>query len=91
MNYKLKFKIRKLVKPAKLQHPDRVWLRVELSNIQIVKKESEAYYYTVAKEEWGERRTGCIVLDDTVYGDVVLDILDGNIVGGIELVMRIER
>jgi hypothetical protein len=88
MEYKPKFKIRKLVKSAKHEHPDDVWLRVELSKIQIVKKESEAYYYTIDKSK-GWSFKGNIVLDDTIYGTVVLDILEGNVIGGIELISRI--
>lgn len=82
------FKINNLIEYAETQYPDRMWIVESLKQSSIFKKESEAYYYCIPKDNWDFKHN--IVLDDTVYGDVVLDIMKDNTIGGVELVSRIQ-
>ncbi len=51
-------------------------------------KKNNAYYYFVIKnpEQYIERN---IILNSKKYGEIVLDILNGNKIGGIEFIDRI--
>ena len=70
------------------------WLVEELKKCVIVIKEDENYIYFITPEnpnmpgsEWQIK--DCIILENTKYGEVVLDVLKGNRIGGIEFLSKV--
>ncbi len=78
-----------LIKETKKLFPEEVEIIKNLERCTSSFKESKAYYYFVYSENPNEPDSDWqfdenIKLNDTVHGDVVLDILKGKKVGGIE-------
>lgn len=79
-----------LVDLAKEQIPDKPKIISALSNCVKAKRESRAYIYFVSGDnpnqpnsEWQFEEN--ILLEDKKIGTIVLDVLKGNKIGGIEL------
>jgi len=72
-----------LVALARVQHPDQPWLVEALARCTTGRRESRAYVYFVEPDspEWVFREN--VVLADR-GGDVVVDVLEGPRVGGVE-------
>jgi len=78
-----------LIEEAKKQIPEEVDIIKNLQRCTSCLKESKAYYYFVFSENPNESGSnwqfdGNIMLHDTIHGDIVLDILKGKTIGGIE-------
>ncbi len=78
-----------IVKIAKEQIPDRPEIALALTQCTKMKKESRAYIYFTNQElpnkpnsEWQFKEN--IMLEDKTNGTIILDVLKGNKVGGIE-------
>ena len=83
-----------LVELAKAQVPEEAWLPAALAACTMAMQESEAYIHFVhrpdtdeAESEW-EAQTD-IVLKHPTEGELVLDILEGNRVGGVEFLSKL--
>ena len=83
-----------LAELAEEQYPEYEWLPDALRKCVKHSVESEAYYHFVSPKnankpgaEWQFEDN--IVLEHSVEGDVVLDILKGNRVGGVEFINKI--
>ncbi len=83
-----------LVVLAEKQIPDECWLPDALRECTKYSFESKAYYHFVSPKdankpgaEWQFERN--IILTDKKEGEIVLDILKGNKVGGIEFLSRL--
>jgi hypothetical protein len=81
-----------LAKLAEEQVPEETWLPSALRQCTRYSIGSKAYYHFVSPEnankpgaEWQFERS--IVLEDPKEGELVLDILKGNRVGGIEFLL----
>lgn len=79
---------------AEAQVPEEQWLPAALRQINRCLVEGEAYTYFVSPEnanqpgaEWQFDEN--IILEDEKEGDLVLDILKGHRVGGIEFLSRL--
>jgi hypothetical protein len=75
--------------------PDRAWLRDALSKCTMAGQKSKAYIYFVDASnpnkpgsQWQFEEN--IVVDDPIHGELVLDILKGRRVGGVEIIKEIE-
>lgn len=68
---------------ARAQHPDRPWVAEALARCTAGRRESRAYVYFVEPDspDWVFREN--VVLESR-DGDVVVDILEGPRVGGVE-------
>ncbi len=76
-----------LAELVKKYYPDRPKLREDLLNIKNYAEESRAYYYFVDPSsknstEWQFKEN--LIVKDEKLGDIILDILQGDKVGGIE-------
>jgi len=83
-----------LVEAAMEVKDEYPWLVDELSKCVKARKESKYYTYFVDPKnpnkpgsEWQFRDN--IILEDTKYGDVVLDVLKDNRIGGVEFLTRL--
>jgi len=83
-----------LVELAKAQVPEEAWLPAALAACTMALQESEAYIHFVHRadsdepdSEW-ESQTD-IVLKHPTEGELVLDILEGNRVGGVEFLSKL--
>lgn len=83
-----------LVELAKEQHPEEAWLPAALAACTMARQESAAYIHFVSasdpdelRSEW-EAQTD-IILKHPTEGDLVLDILEGNRIGGVEFLAKL--
>ena len=83
-----------LVELAKAQVPEEPWLPAALAACTMARQDSEAYIHFVhpadseePDSEW-EAQTD-IVLKHPTEGELVLDILEGNRVGGLEFLSKL--
>lgn len=83
-----------LARLAEKQMPAESWLPEALRKCTVYSVESAASYHFASPEnankpgaEWQFERN--IILNDEKEGDLVLDILKGNRVGGVEFLNRI--
>ena len=71
-----------LVDLAEQQHPDKPWLQGALKSCTKAAKESRAYYFFIPADKWQWKTN--LILEDKKMGTIVLDILEGERVGGVE-------
>ena len=83
-----------LVDLAVQTRPELKWLPDALSKCRQAAQESDAYIYFVEpshanefKSEWQFKEN--IILEHSEHGELVLDILQGNRVGGVEFLRRL--
>ncbi len=83
-----------LVDLAKEQHPDEAWLPAALAACTMAKQESPAYIHFVNRtdpdepgSEWTEQTD--ITLKHPTEGELVLDVLEGNRIGGVEFLAKL--
>lgn len=83
-----------LVELAKAQHPEEAWLPAALAACTMARQESAAYIHFVNKadpdepsSEWQEQMD--ITLKHPTEGELVLDILEGNRIGGVEFLAKL--
>ena len=83
-----------LVELAKAQVPEEAWLPAALAACTMARQESDAYIHFVHQadsdepdSEW-EAQTD-ITLKHPTEGELVLDILEGNRVGGVEFLSKL--
>jgi hypothetical protein len=83
-----------LVELAKEQLPEEDWLPAALAACTMAKQESAAYIHFLKpadpdepSSEWGVQRD--LTLKHPTEGDLVLDILEGNRVGGVEFLAKL--
>lgn len=91
----VRFDPRMLAEDAQAQVPELPWLPAALSCCGPGKWESGAYVHYVPPAEPNQPCSQWhfeinVVIDHSVLGKVVIDILKGNRIGGIELVDRID-
>jgi hypothetical protein len=79
---------------AEVQLPEERWLPEAIRKCTKYHVENKAYYYFVSPKnanklgaEWQHDR--CFIINDSKEGDIVLDILKGNRVGGIEFTKKL--
>lgn len=89
------FDPRMLMGDAQAQVPEFPWLPAALSCCGPGKWESGAYVHYVSPADPGQPGSQWhfetnVVIDNSVLGMVVIDILKGNRIGGIEFVDRID-
>lgn len=84
-----------LIEDAQAQVPEFPWLPAALSSCGPGKWESRAYVHYVSPvdpnlpdSQWHFEKN--VVIDHSVLGMVVIDIMKGNRIGGIEFVDRID-
>jgi hypothetical protein len=77
-----------LVAAARAQHPDAPWLADALARCTAVYPDGRAYVYTVPPSE-GFRVVEAVVLHDRKLGTVVVDVLAGQRVGGLEFLKKL--
>lgn len=83
-----------LAKLAEQQHPDKPWLAPALRRCTRCHKESRAYFYFVSPDRPGEAGSDWqleanILMMDEKKRDLVLDILTGHRVGGVEFLHKL--
>ena len=83
-----------LVEAAEKCSEEYPWLIAELKNLTKVVKETNAYIYFVNPDNPNEPDSDWqfqenILLPDSIKGEIVLDILVGNRVGGVELLDKL--
>ena len=85
-----------LVSVAEEQAPELPWLPAALAGLGAGNWESAAYvrYVSAANanqpgSEWQFQE--CVELEHQDLGDLVIDVLSGNRIGGIELIHRIQE
>lgn len=90
------FEPRMLIETVRVQAPGHAWLPDALAACGMGHWESKAYVGYVPREnpnqpgaEWQFKTN--VVLEHETLGMVVLDVLQGNRLGGIEFVDRIEE
>lgn len=71
------------------KYPKREWLETALKNSSIFKWESAAYVRLIDNEKLKLKYLGSYDVDHPDYWIVVLDIVEGNIISGIEFVGNI--
>ena len=83
-----------LVELAKAQLPEEPWLPGALAACTMARQESEAYIHFVDRSEpdglaseWAEQTD--LILKHPTEGELVLDILEGNRVGGVEFLAKL--
>lgn len=83
-----------LIELAKEQLPEATWLPGALAACTMARQESEAYIHFVkpadsddATSEWQAQTD--LTLKHPTEGELVLDILEGNRVGGVEFVDKL--
>jgi hypothetical protein len=83
-----------LVELAKAQLPDEVWLPAALAACTSSRQESDAYIHFVSPadadepgSEWQVQTN--FTLTSPTEGDVVLDVLEGNRIGGVEFLAKL--
>jgi hypothetical protein len=84
-----------LAELVKKQHPDRLKVQENLTGITSCAEESRAYYYFVNPEnqnregsEWQFKEN--LIVQDERLGDIILDILEDDKVGGVELLRYVK-
>ena len=84
-----------LIDIANEQIPDKPEIILALSNCVKAKTESKAYIYFVNGDnpnepdsEWQFKEN--IVLEDKTHGTIILDVLKGNQIGGVEFLKYLE-
>lgn len=84
-----------LVELAGMQHPDKPWLREALKECTQCRQESKAYLHFVDPRrpntpgsEWQFETN--LELDSCSEGWIILDILKGHRVGGVEFVDKLD-
>ncbi len=85
-----------LIKLAEIQFPDDSWLIESLERCQKASFDGVSYYFFVEREraddqnsEWEFARN--IKLRDSEKGEIVLDILKNNWIGGMEYLEQYEK
>ncbi|MEQ8767601.1 MAG: hypothetical protein RL885_27090 [Planctomycetota bacterium] len=78
-----------LVRLAKDQHPDAPWLPGSLRACRQVRPETRAYIHFVDPATPAGRFQENIVLESPEHGTLVLDIIEGEVVGGVEFLNRL--
>jgi len=83
-----------LVELAREQHPEVVWLSDALVDCTSYGEESPAYYYFVEpsfpNQPGSEWQFACnVVLHHEREGEIVLDVLRGDRIGGVEFIERV--
>jgi hypothetical protein len=88
------FHIDTLIQLIKVQKPDRTDIIAALEKCEIRKWVPKAYTYFVdasnanhPNSKWQFKE--CIVLEHEVEGTIVVDILQGNVIGGVEFLQLI--
>lgn len=78
-----------LVALARTQHPEAPWLAEALARCTAGRWESRAYLHVVDPSDptWQVEQT--VLLHDRARGDVVVDVLTGQRVGGIEFLRHL--
>ena len=83
-----------LIALAKEQLPDETWLPAALAACTMARQESAAYIHFVSRadpdatgSEW-EAQTD-LILKHPTEGELVLDILEGNRIGGVEFLAKL--
>ena len=83
-----------LIELAKEQLPDETWLPAALAACTMARQESAAYIHFVKpadpdepSSEWQVQTN--VTLKHPTEGEVVLDILEGNQIGGVEFLARL--
>jgi hypothetical protein len=83
-----------LVELARAQLPEEPWLPAALAACTMARQESAAYIHFVDRadgdesgSEWQAQTD--LVLDHPTEGELVLDILEGNRVGGVEFLAKL--
>lgn len=79
-----------LIEAVRKEHPSHKWLQDALRDLQDEKKTREYYIHYVDPQnanqpgsEW--QFSHSIKIEESEYGEVIIDILKGNRIGGIEL------
>jgi hypothetical protein len=83
-----------LVELSKQQLPEEEWLPAALAECRVAWQKSDAYIYFIdpahANEPGSEWQfEGNLFLEHPIEGELVLDILSGNRVGGVEFLARL--
>ena len=85
-----------LIEDARAQAPEFAWLPTELMRCGAGNWESSAYVHYVSStnpnqpgSEWQFKTN--VVIDHSTLGTVVIDVLHGDRIGGIEFIDRINR
>ena len=83
-----------LVELAKEQLPDEKWLPAALAACTMAMQESDAYIHFVKGEDSDEPASEWEVQTDfnlkhPTKGDLVLDVLEGNRIGGVEFLDKL--
>jgi len=83
-----------LIDASKYRYEEYPWLKEALSLCTEAKKSSNLYTYFVnsknankPKSEWQFQQS--ITIENTIEGDVVIDIIETNRVGGIEFLTKV--
>ncbi|MEO0509991.1 MAG: hypothetical protein AAF065_09045 [Verrucomicrobiota bacterium] len=83
-----------LIEAAKKEHPSLEWLPHALLNLKEEKKRTEYYIHYVdptnanqSGSEWQFSHT--VEIKESEFGAVMIDILKGNQIGGIELYSKL--
>jgi hypothetical protein len=83
-----------LVDLAKEQFPEETWLPAALAACTMARQESAAYIHFVGRDdsdepvsEW-ESQTD-LTLKHPTEGELVLDVLEGNRIGGVEFLAKL--
>ena len=83
-----------LIELAKAQLPDETWLPAALAACTMARQESAAYIHFVSDadpdepgSEWQSQTD--LVLKHPTEGELVLDVLEGNRIGGVEFVAKL--
>jgi hypothetical protein len=83
-----------LVELARRQHPDKPWLAEALTQCTRVRRESNAYLRFVSPRRPNKPGSAWqfaenVLLEDEAAGDLVLDVLKHQRVGGVEFLSRL--
>jgi hypothetical protein len=78
-----------LIKLAREQLPEHDWLPAALDKCRSCHEASRAYTHFVAPDSPQWQFEINIQLDDPREGSLVLDVLAGNVIGGVEFLKRI--
>jgi hypothetical protein len=78
-----------LVALAEAQYPDEPWLAEALRACTRARPESRAYVHFVDPRGPIWRFAGNLMLQSREHGTLILDILEGQVVGGVELLDRL--
>jgi len=83
-----------LIELAKAQHPEEAWLPAALAACTMARQESAAYIHFVRQadpeepgSEWQAQTD--LTLRHPTEGELVLDVLEGNRIGGVEFLAKL--